>query len=185
MPRKKSLVLTDHELRLMEVLWAKQQATVADVTARAAAADTSPTTPCSPRCERSSRRATSRTRRPVERIPIARSSSAATRRDRPSNHVLARFFQNSPNALAVALLDDVPLRDADREQIRTLLERKAKGRAMNAALDSGAPTPRRCSIACGKARSSQESCGSGAMPAAARRRDPPCDLAVRARPRWS
>jgi predicted transcriptional regulator len=45
------------------------------------------------------------------------------------NHVLARFFQNSPNALAVALLDDVPLRDADREQIRALLERKAKGHA--------------------------------------------------------
>jgi len=43
-------------------------------------------------------------------------------------HVLARFFQDSPNALAVALLDDVPLREADRKQIRELLERKAKPR---------------------------------------------------------
>ena len=33
MPRKKSLVLTDHELRLMEVLWAKGRATVSEVTA--------------------------------------------------------------------------------------------------------------------------------------------------------
>jgi predicted transcriptional regulator len=33
MPRKKSLVLTDHELRLMDVLWEKERATVSDVTA--------------------------------------------------------------------------------------------------------------------------------------------------------
>ena len=31
MPRRKSVVLTDHELRLMEVLWRKELATVADV----------------------------------------------------------------------------------------------------------------------------------------------------------
>jgi hypothetical protein len=42
--------------------------------------------------------------------------------------VLARFFRNSPNALAVTLLDDVPLREAEREQIRKMLERKAKAR---------------------------------------------------------
>jgi hypothetical protein len=42
--------------------------------------------------------------------------------------VLARFFKNSPNALAVTLLDDVPLTDADRKRIRELLERKAKAR---------------------------------------------------------
>jgi len=33
MPRKKALVLTDHELRLMNVLWAKGSATVSEVTA--------------------------------------------------------------------------------------------------------------------------------------------------------
>ena len=33
MPRKRSLVLTDHELRLMEVLWTKRRATVSEVTA--------------------------------------------------------------------------------------------------------------------------------------------------------
>jgi hypothetical protein len=27
MPKKKSVVLTDHELRLMEVLWSKRRAT--------------------------------------------------------------------------------------------------------------------------------------------------------------
>ena len=31
MSRKKSVVLTDHELRLMEVLWQQGEATVADV----------------------------------------------------------------------------------------------------------------------------------------------------------
>ena len=34
MPRKRSVVLTDHELRLMEVLWTFEKSTVADVTAR-------------------------------------------------------------------------------------------------------------------------------------------------------
>jgi predicted transcriptional regulator len=30
-PRRKSVVLTDHELRLMEILWREKRATVADV----------------------------------------------------------------------------------------------------------------------------------------------------------
>lgn len=33
MSRKKSLVLTDHELRLMNVLWKAERATVSEVTA--------------------------------------------------------------------------------------------------------------------------------------------------------
>jgi len=33
MPRKKAPVLTDHELRLMDVLWTKGRATVSEVTA--------------------------------------------------------------------------------------------------------------------------------------------------------
>jgi predicted transcriptional regulator len=37
------------------------------------------------------------------------------------HHVLQRFFGSSPNALAVALLDDVALGEADRAKIRALL----------------------------------------------------------------
>ncbi len=126
MPRKRSLVLTDHELRLMDVLWTKRRATVADVTAAL------PPPPLAYNTVLSTLRTLEQkgyvaheelgrafTYRPlVERDDAAKSAV---------NHVLARFFQNSPNALAVTLLDDVPLRDADRKRIRELLERTTKG----------------------------------------------------------
>jgi predicted transcriptional regulator len=126
MPRKRSLVLTDHELRLMDVLWTKRRATVADVTAAL------PPPPLAYNTVLSTLRTLEQkgyvaheelgrafTYRPlVERDDAAKSAV---------DHVLARFFQNSPNALAVTLLDDLPLRDADRKHIRELLERKTKG----------------------------------------------------------
>lgn len=127
MPRKKALVLTDHELRLMEVLWTKRRATVSEVTAAL------PPPPLAYNTVLSTLRTLEQkgyvahkeagrafTYRPlVERDDAAKSAV---------NHVLARFFENSPNALAVTLLEDVPLRPADRERIRELLERKTKGR---------------------------------------------------------
>ncbi len=127
MPRKKALVLTDHELRLMNVLWAKGRATVSEVTAALPAPVLAYNTVLSTMrtleqkgyvAHREVGRAF--TYRPlVERHDAAKSAV---------EHVLARFFGNSPNALAVSLLDDVPLREADRKQIRELLERKAKAR---------------------------------------------------------
>jgi len=127
MPRKRSLVLTDHELRLMEVLWTKGRATVAEVTAAlpppALAYNTVLSTMGT--LERKGYVAHEETGRAytyralVERMAAAKSAV---------DHVLARFFQNSPNALAVTLLDDVPLGEAERKQIRELLERKGKGR---------------------------------------------------------
>ncbi len=125
MPRKRSLVLTDHELRLMEVLWTKQQATVAEVAGALRPPDLAYNTVLSTlrTLEQKGYVAHEETGRAYTYRPlVARSAAAKSAVD----HVLARFFQNSPNALAVALLDDVPLRDADREQIRALLERKAK-----------------------------------------------------------
>ncbi len=128
MPRKKSLVLTDHELRLMEILWAKQQATVADVTGALRPPNLAYNTVLSTlrTLEQKGYVAHEEVGRAYTYRPLVERGAAARS---AVNHVLARFFQNSPNALAVALLDDVPLRDADRAQIRTLLERKPKGRA--------------------------------------------------------
>ncbi len=127
MPRKKALVLTDHELRLMNVLWAKGRATVSEVTAALPAPVLAYNTVLSTMrtleqkgyvAHREVGRAF--TYRPlVERHDAAKSAV---------KHVLARFFGDSPNALAVSLLDDVQLREADRKQIRELLERKAKAR---------------------------------------------------------
>jgi len=127
MPRKRSLVLTDHELRLMEVLWTKRRATVAEVTAALPPPALAYNTVLSTlrTLEQKGYVAHKELGRAFTYRPLVERDDAAKS---AVNHVLARFFQNSPNALAVTLLDDVPLRDADREQIRQLLERKAKGR---------------------------------------------------------
>jgi BlaI family penicillinase repressor len=126
-PRKKSLVLTDHELRLMEVLWTKRRATVSEVTAALSPPNLAYNTVLS----------TMRTLEQKGHVAHEESGRAFTyhalveRNDAAKsavNHVLVRFFQNSPNMLAVTLLDDVPLREADREQIRKMLEQKKKGR---------------------------------------------------------
>ena len=126
MPRKKAPVLTDHELRLMDVLWTRGRATIAEVTASLPEPTLAYNTVLS----------TMRTLEQKGHVGHEETGRAFTyhalveRRDAAKsavNHVLARFFQNSPNALAVALLDDVPLSETDREQIRALLERKRKG----------------------------------------------------------
>ena len=127
MPRKKALVLTDHELRLMDVLWAKRRATVSDVTAALGPPALAYNTVLSTlrTLEQKGYVAHKEAGRAFTYRPLVERDDAAKS---AVNHVLARFFGNSPNALAVTLLDDVPLRAAEREQIRQLLERKAKGR---------------------------------------------------------
>jgi predicted transcriptional regulator len=127
MPRKKALVLTDHELRLMEVLWSQGQATVAEVTAALPRPTLAYNTVLSTlrTLEQKGYVAHKETGRAFTYRPLVERDDAAKS---AVKHVLARFFKGSPNALAVTLLDDVPLRDADRRQIRELLERKRKGR---------------------------------------------------------
>jgi predicted transcriptional regulator len=128
MSRKKSLVLTDHELRLMNVLWSAKRATVSDVTA------TLPPLPLAYNAVLSTLRTLEAkgyvahdeagrafTYRPLVKRDDAAKSAVA--------HVLSRFFENSPNALALALLDDVPLLTEDRDAIRALLARDAKTKA--------------------------------------------------------
>lgn len=127
MPRKKALVLTDHELRLMEVLWTKGRATVSDVTAELSA----------PLLAYNTVLSTMRTLEQKGYVGHDESGRAFTFRPLVArddaaksavNHVLSRFFKNSPNALALTLLDDVPLRESDRKAIRELLERKSGAR---------------------------------------------------------
>ncbi|MDB5070462.1 MAG: MarR family transcriptional regulator [Candidatus Eremiobacteraeota bacterium] len=127
MPRKKAVVLTDHELRLMEVLWTKRRATVSEVTAALRPPDLAYNTVLSTMrtLEQKGNVAHEETGRAFTYRPLVERDDAAKS---AVNHVLARFFRNSPNALAVTLLNDVPLPEAEREQIRKLLERKAKGR---------------------------------------------------------
>jgi len=127
MPRKRSLVLTDHELRLMEVLWNKGQATVSDVTEALPPPLLAYNTVLSTMrtLEQKGYVAHDEIGRAFAYRPLVGRGAAAKS---AVDHVLARFFQNSPHALALTLLDDVPLRDADREAIRQLLESKKKAR---------------------------------------------------------
>ncbi|HVA27865.1 MAG TPA: BlaI/MecI/CopY family transcriptional regulator [Candidatus Baltobacteraceae bacterium] len=127
MPRKKALVLTDHELRLMDVLWEKGRATVSEVTAALEPPPLAYNTVLSTMrtLEQKGYVGHEETGRAFTYLPLVKRDDAAKS---AVSHVLARFFANSPNALAVTLLDDVPLREADRKAIRDLLERKPKGR---------------------------------------------------------
>ncbi len=128
MPRKKALVLTDHELRLMEVLWTMGRATVSEVTSALLPPPLAYNTVLSTMrtLEQKGYVAHEDTgARAYTYLPLVERNDAAKS---AIGHVLSRFFQNSPNALAVTLLDDVPLRDEDRKTIRELLERKPKGR---------------------------------------------------------
>jgi predicted transcriptional regulator len=127
MPRKKAVVLTDHELRLMEVLWTRGPSTVADVTAAL------PPPPLAYNTVLSTLRTLEQKtyvghkesgRAFIYHARIERADAAKS----AVSHVISRFFGNSPNALAVTLLNEVPLSEADRKRIRELLERPAKDR---------------------------------------------------------
>jgi predicted transcriptional regulator len=125
MPRKRSAVLTDHELRLMEVLWRLGNATVAEVTARLGAPTLAYNTVLS----------TLRTleqkgyvkheedgRAFIYRPVVARSQAAES----AVRQLLRRFFGDSPGQLAVTLLDDAKLADTDLVRIQKALARKRK-----------------------------------------------------------
>ncbi len=126
MSRKKSLVLTDHELRLMEVLWERGRASVADVVESLAP----------PPLAYSTVLTTLRTlehkgyidheedgRAYVYRPLVARDEAAKS----ATRHLLDRFFGSSPGALAVTLLDDTQLTDDDIAKIKRMLARNRKG----------------------------------------------------------
>jgi predicted transcriptional regulator len=127
MPRKKSPILTDHELRLMEVLWQRKTATVADVVEHL------PPPPLAYSTVLTTMRTLEQKgyvahdedgRAYVYRPLIARSDAAKS----AVRHLLDRFFGNSPGALAVTLLDETPLSDGDVAQIQRIIARKRKGR---------------------------------------------------------
>ncbi|HEY1975985.1 MAG TPA: BlaI/MecI/CopY family transcriptional regulator [Candidatus Baltobacteraceae bacterium] len=125
MPRKRSATLTDHELRLMEVLWNTGTATVAEVTAGVG----------SPPLAYNTVLTTLRTleqkgyvdheedgRAFVYRPLVAQTQAA----DSAVRQLLQRFFGNSPGKLAVTLLDEARLSHDDLARIQKSLARKRK-----------------------------------------------------------
>lgn len=127
MPRKKAPVLTDHELRLMEVLWTRGPSTVSEVTESLNPPPLAYNTVLSTLRTLEQKRYVGHKEAGRAFIYHACIEQAEAAKSAVS-HVMSRFFGNSPNALALTLLDDVPVSEADRKRIRDLLERQAKDR---------------------------------------------------------
>lgn len=123
MPRKKSLDLTEAELRLMEIVWDKGTATVGEVAAAL---------PGEPALAYNTVLTTLRIleRKGYVRHTKAREGRAFVYRavvDRKKasrnavRHVVRRFFANSPELLVLNLLDDGDLSEQELQNIRNLL----------------------------------------------------------------
>ena len=126
MPRKRSPVLTDHELRLMEVLWQSGEATVADVTAavgRPPLAYNTVLTTLRTLEQKGYVAHKEDGRAFVYRPAIARNQAAESA---VRQLLRRRFFGDSPGQLAVTLLDDRQLTQADIAEIHKALARKRK-----------------------------------------------------------
>ncbi|HYL26601.1 MAG TPA: BlaI/MecI/CopY family transcriptional regulator [Candidatus Nitrosotalea sp.] len=122
------MVLTDHELRLMEVLWNKGCATVADVVSALPPPPLTYSTVLTTLRTLESKGHVAHEeegRAFVYRPAIARTDAARS----AVRHVLDRFFGSSPGALAVALLDDDRLSERELGQIKQLLARRGKAKA--------------------------------------------------------
>jgi predicted transcriptional regulator len=123
LPRKKSPNLTDAELRLMEVLWDKREATVADVAAAlprelGLAYNTVLTTLRILEDKGFVRHTKSKEGRAfVYKPEVDRDSASRT----AVRHLVNRFFRNSPELLVLNLLEDEELSHKELSRIRAML----------------------------------------------------------------
>jgi predicted transcriptional regulator len=126
MARKKSPTLTEAELRLMDVLWARSEGTVTDV----AAALGDP--PLAYNTVLTTLRILEK-KGYVKHRAVGRAFvySPKVGRDEARSsvidYVVSRFFDNSPRALMLKLLDTEHLDERDVARMRALLERDPDG----------------------------------------------------------
>lgn len=127
MPRKRSLTLTDHELRLMNVLWERDSASVADVVASLPPPPLAYTTVLSTlrTLEDKGYVGHEKSGRAFVYHPLVKRDDAATSL---LDTLLDRFFSNSPGVLALALLEDERLSKGDLARLRRVIERKREER---------------------------------------------------------
>ncbi len=123
MPRERALTLTDHELRLMNVLWLRREATVADVVDGLEAPPLAYNTVLSTlrTLEEKGYVAHAKSSRAFVYRPLVERSDAA---QSLLDVLLDRFFGNSPGALATAMLDEGRLTKREIAALRTAIERK-------------------------------------------------------------
>ncbi len=124
MARKKSLNLTEAELRLMDVIWQKESATVADVADAlpkelGLAYNTVLTTMRILEDKGYLRHSKPKEGRAFVYRPVVSRQDASRSAVR---HLLSRFFGNSKEALVLNLLEDDDLSDSERKRIQALLK---------------------------------------------------------------
>src|SRR5579862_336914 len=121
MARRRSSTLTEAELRLMEVLWQKEQATVAEVTAAL------PPPPIAYNSVLTTMRILERKgyvaheeagRAFIYRPLVAREEAAG----HAVGHLLSRFFDNSAGTLALRLIETERPSDTELSRLRALIE---------------------------------------------------------------
>lgn len=127
MPRKRAVTLTNHELRLMNVLWDRRCATVADIVAALEPPPLAYTTVLTTlgTLEEKGYVAHDKAGRAFVYHPLVKRSDAATSL---LDTLLERFFGSSPGVLALTLLEDERLSDKDIESLKRVIERRRKPR---------------------------------------------------------
>lgn len=122
MPRKRSLTLTEAELRIMEVLWQKGPATVQQVLdwlpAKPALAYNSVLTTIRILEKKAYVGHVKDGRAHVYQPLVGRKE--ATRSE--ISHLVSRFFRNSHKALVLNILEDEAINDEDVRRMRAILE---------------------------------------------------------------
>ena len=127
MARKKSPTLTEAELRLMEVLWAKRSATVGEVLAglpenTALAYSTVLTTLRI--LENKGYVAHAESGRAFVYHPLIGREEA---RRSATQLLVRRFFDNSPGLLALSLLEQENIDEQELQRLKSLIERSREG----------------------------------------------------------
>src|SRR5471032_1679895 len=125
MPRQRAVTLTNHELRLMNVLWDKQNATVADIVGALAPPPLAYTTVMTTLGTLEDKGYVSHAKagRAFVYRPLVERSEAATSL---LDTLLERFFGSSPGVLALALLEDERLSAEDIASFKRVIARKKK-----------------------------------------------------------
>jgi BlaI family transcriptional regulator, penicillinase repressor len=125
MPRQRAVTLTNHELRLMNVLWDMQNATVADIVASLPPPPLAYTTVMTTLGTLEDKGYVSHAKagRAFVYRPLVERSEAATSL---LDTLLERFFGSSPGVLALALLEDERLSADDIASFKRVIARKKK-----------------------------------------------------------
>ena len=121
MPRRESPVLTDAELRLMEVLWRRPRATVSDVVEAVGEPALSYSTVLTTLriLERKGYAAHEEVNRTYFYRPVVARDEAA---NKDVGHLLSRFFSGKPLDLAVRLVERDRVSRDDLRRLKALIE---------------------------------------------------------------